>query len=969
MTVSSTTTKNSYSGDGSNAVFAYTFKVFDEDDLTVILRTDATGTETVQTITTNYTVSGVGDAGGGNVTFVTPPASGVTVVIRRAAAITQTTDYTPNDPFPAEEHENALDKLTFIAQQQQEELDRAIKLSRTNTMTSTEFTVGSSDRANKILAFDGTGELSVTQELGVFRGDWAADTAFAVRDLIKDTTNDNIYICQTAHTSSGSLPISTNTDSSKWELIVDAATATTSATAAAASAAAAATSETNAAASATAAAGSEAGVAADAAAAEAAKLAAQAAQAAAETAETNAETAETNAETAETNAATSASAASTSASSAASSATVATTKAAEASTSATSAASSASSAATSESNASTSASNAASSATAAASSASSASSAQTAAEAARDSIQQFYLGAQASNPTVDGNGDPVTAGDWYFNTGDNTTRIYDGSAWNTVSPDLVGDTTPQLGGDLDLNGNDITGTGNVDITGTLTADGVTATGTLTVGDGHTIGDDTNDDLLITASTNENITLNSGAGIIRLKNQGTTAIQALNRDISFYDNTGTTQGFFWDASTQNLGLGTTSPSGKIEVSSSGDPDIYFSNIGSTAGNRSVNVRYNFSDGVGYRTEAFRASGDANTDVYLRFVNGSGSEVMRLDSSGNVGIGTTSPNQKLSVGGSASGTVALQVTNSTAGTAFNDGMQMFINDTAGGLNMREAYPLQFYVNGSERMRIDSSGNLLVGKTAAGFANTGHQLNGGGSYAAFTRDNATPVLVNRKSSDGILVEYMKDGTTVGSISTEGSRLAIGTGDVGLKFDSGLNQLMPFNISSNAVNDDVVTLGRSTSRFKNLYLSGGVYLGGTGSANLLDDYEEGTWTPVGATSSGTAATFGSVVGTYVKIGNLVTVNGEVRDVDTTGTTASSQFRISGLPFTPTSEEYQGSASTNTVTFQGSRTCIQSLINQVSGVLVFFVAGSGLSRTAVDHSDITSGTSDFFFTIQYQTF
>jgi hypothetical protein len=91
---------------------------------------------------------------------------------------------------------------------------------------------------------------------------------------------------------------------------------------------------------------------------------------------------------------------------------------------------------------------------------------------------------------------------------------------------------------------------------------------------------------------------------------------------------------------------------------------------------------------------------------------GTERMRIDSSGNVGIGTTSPNQKLVVGGSASGTVALQVTNSTAGTAFNDGMQMFINDTAGGLNMREAYPLQIYVNGSERMRIDSSGNVGIG-----------------------------------------------------------------------------------------------------------------------------------------------------------------------------------------------------------------------------------------------------------------
>jgi hypothetical protein len=158
MTVSSTTTKNSYSGNGSLTVFAYGFKIFDEEDIEVILRNDTTGTETVQTITTNYSISNVGNANGGNVTFVTAPASGITVVLRRASPLTQTTDYTPNDPFPAESHEDALDKLTFISQQIQEEVDRSIKLSRTNTMTSTEFTLGAADRANKILAFDGNGE-------------------------------------------------------------------------------------------------------------------------------------------------------------------------------------------------------------------------------------------------------------------------------------------------------------------------------------------------------------------------------------------------------------------------------------------------------------------------------------------------------------------------------------------------------------------------------------------------------------------------------------------------------------------------------------------------------------------------------------------------------------------------------------------------------------------------------------------
>ena len=204
MTVSSTTTKNSYSGNGSNDTFAYGFKIFDDDDITVIIRTDATGSETVKTKTTHYTVTNVGNASGGNVVFTSGniPASGETVVLRRTSAQTQTTDYVANDPFPAATHEDALDKLTFLAQEQQEELDRAIKISRTNTMTSTEFTVGATDRANKVLAFDSSGEIAVTQEIGTFRGNWAASTAYEVRDLVKDTSTNNIFIV-TRHTSSG----------------------------------------------------------------------------------------------------------------------------------------------------------------------------------------------------------------------------------------------------------------------------------------------------------------------------------------------------------------------------------------------------------------------------------------------------------------------------------------------------------------------------------------------------------------------------------------------------------------------------------------------------------------------------------------------------------------------------------------------------------------------------------------------
>ena len=256
MTVSSSTNKVSYSGNGSLTTFAYTFKIFDQSDLVVILRA-ADGTETVQTITTHYTVTGVGSASGGNVVFGSAPASGVTVVILRSQPLTQGLDLVANDPFPAESLEEALDKLVFMTQKHEEELSRAIKGSRTNVIANSEFTVSATDRANKLFSFDSAGNLSIAQELGTFRGDWAAATAYKPRDIVKDTSTNNIFLVNAAHTSSGSQPLTTNAESAKYDLIVDAASATTSQNAAASSAAAAATSETNSANSAAAAATSE----------------------------------------------------------------------------------------------------------------------------------------------------------------------------------------------------------------------------------------------------------------------------------------------------------------------------------------------------------------------------------------------------------------------------------------------------------------------------------------------------------------------------------------------------------------------------------------------------------------------------------------------------------------------------------------------------------------------------------------
>ena len=126
----------------------------------------------------------------------------------------------------------------------------------TNTISGAEFALSATDRANKIFAFDGSGDLSITQELGTFKGNWAASTDYVVRDIVKDSGTNNIFIVNEAHTSSGSLPLTTNTNSAKYDLIVDAASATTSQNAAAASASTASTQATNSANSATASANS-----------------------------------------------------------------------------------------------------------------------------------------------------------------------------------------------------------------------------------------------------------------------------------------------------------------------------------------------------------------------------------------------------------------------------------------------------------------------------------------------------------------------------------------------------------------------------------------------------------------------------------------------------------------------------------------------------------------------------------------
>jgi len=154
MTVSSTVVRNSYAGDNSTTQFTYTFPIHSSSELKVILRSSA-GVETVQTLNSDYTINDTGT--GGTVTFTSAPASGVSIVLIRDTNQTQEVDYLANDPFPADTHEGALDKLTLLTQELQEEIDRSLKVSRTAPINNSQITDDATARAGKLLGFSADG--------------------------------------------------------------------------------------------------------------------------------------------------------------------------------------------------------------------------------------------------------------------------------------------------------------------------------------------------------------------------------------------------------------------------------------------------------------------------------------------------------------------------------------------------------------------------------------------------------------------------------------------------------------------------------------------------------------------------------------------------------------------------------------------------------------------------------------------
>ena len=220
--------------------FAVPFEFFADSDLNVYVDS------VLKTITTHYTVSG-GDGSTGTVTMsVTGATGGSIVAITRDVTIERVTDFTPGVEINRAALNTQLDTLTAIAADIKDQALRAIRVQDFDPST-TGFEIPlAATRANKVFAFNSSGGVSITNEIGTYKGNWAASTAFAERDIVKDTSNSNIYLCLVAHTSSGSQPISTNADVAKWALLVDAATAATASASAASSASAAAASASSA---------------------------------------------------------------------------------------------------------------------------------------------------------------------------------------------------------------------------------------------------------------------------------------------------------------------------------------------------------------------------------------------------------------------------------------------------------------------------------------------------------------------------------------------------------------------------------------------------------------------------------------------------------------------------------------------------------------------------------------------------
>ena len=324
-----------------------------------------------------------------------------------------------------------------------------------------------------------------------------------------------------------------------------------------------------------------------------------------------------------------------------------------------------------------------------------------------------------------------------------------------------------------------------------------------------------------------------------------------------------------------------------------------------------------------------------------VDGGNATAITIDSSENVGIGVSNPSDyyaaDLVVTGPSEGGITIASTgnhtnyllfaDSTSGVSRYAGMIGYAHDTD---------TMSFRTNSIQRMAIDSSGSVLVGKTSTGDYVTGIEMQPAGAILSYRTGGVASIF--GRTDAGEITRFTRGTSIIGRIGTTtsagGTRFAIGgTGDPGIIF-AGTGVFPATEITAS---DNVSDLGSGNYRWKDLYLSGGAYLGGTAAANKLEDYEEGTWTPVpvGLGDSG-----GTYSGFYTKTGRIVNWSCYI----VLPSTADTSFGVfGGLPFASTGG--QGTTGNSGVSYKNSTTDLQILVNQ-STATMFWYNSAGAQQT-----------------------
>ena len=353
-----------------------------------------------------------------------------------------------------------------------------------------------------------------------------------------------------------------------------------------------------------------------------------------------------------------------------------------------------------------------------------------------------------------------------------------------------------------------------------------------------------------------------------------------------------------------------------------------------------------------------SGDLTVDTNTLYV----------DSANNkVGVGTVSPAHALDVNGSLSSNGNENVMRIAAA----DSTQ------AGGININSVYgatassrvttifsidgqgqdaPLAFGNGTTEAMRIDSSGRALINLTG--------EVQSSNAKLQISNTADDVVLINRTNDGDQITFHVNGNSASGSIGTNGTRFYLAGSGRGLAVDESAYSVLPVT-TTGANSDGGVGLGSASARFSNLYLSGGVYVGGTGSANYLQDYETGTWTP----SMGGTTTYYYQTGEYTKIGNMVFLRGQV-SINAIGT--GSTFTIQGLPFASKTTLNGNPAGSLTVTYYSG---LAISVNYIGGHVTSASTNITIIANAGNNTTIQYNGGAFFgngarldFTMAYQT-